>query len=132
MRQSAPVVLLVESNEVLRATLRHHLSRRFRVKVVEAASANEAVAVAVQHRPRVTLLDLSLPTGTAIDTIAVIQAVEPNGYIIALIDSLDTPYVEEVVKAGAWSYLSKDLLGDQLDPLVRRALASQHQRVLTG
>jgi len=125
MRHAAPVLLLVENNAMLRAALRHHLNRRFRVDLVEAACANEAVAIAVQRQPSVTLLDLNLPTGTAIDTIAVIQAIQPAGRVIAMLDCLDSPYVDAVVKAGAWSYVPKDMLGHQLDPLLRRALAAE-------
>lgn len=123
MRRAAPVLLLVENNVMLRAALRHHLTRRFRVDLVEAACANEAVAIAVQRQPSITLLDLNLPTGTAIDTIAVIQAIQPAGRVIAMVDSLDSPYIDAVIKVGAWSYVPKDMLAHQLDPLLRRALA---------
>ncbi|MGH7860828.1 MAG: response regulator [Candidatus Dormibacteraceae bacterium] len=117
------MLLLVANNAVLRATLGHHLVRQFRVDLVEAACPNEAVAIALQRQPGVTLLDLNPADRAAIDTIAVIQAVQPAGRVIAMVDCLDPPYLEAVVKAGAWSYLPKDRLGDQLDPLLRRALA---------
>lgn len=123
MWHTAPVLLLVENNAVLRATLRHHLTRQFEVNLVEAAGANEAVAVAVQRQPSVTLLDLNPPNGAAIATITIIQAIQPTGRVIAMLDCLDPPYVDAVIKAGAWSHLPKDTLGNQLDPLLRSALA---------
>lgn len=61
-------VLLVEDDDVLRATLRRNLERRG-VRVKEAATVREALASCRRDVPDLLVLDLNLPDGSGWDVL---------------------------------------------------------------
>src|SRR3954463_16607013 len=66
MAADGPLLLLVEDEPQMRGFLRASLgSHGFRL--LEAAGAQEAVALATSHNPEVILLDLGLPDGDGIE-----------------------------------------------------------------
>ena len=61
-------IVIVDDHEVVRLGLRTLLDRHPDFTVVdEAATAKEAIAKALQHRPDVVVMDIRLPGGSGID-----------------------------------------------------------------
>ena len=66
MPDSGPTVLVIEDEPAMRRFLRASLaSNGFRI--IEAATAAEAVSLAQSHNPELILLDLGLPDGDGLD-----------------------------------------------------------------
>jgi len=64
--RTGPLVLIVEDEPQVRRFLRTSLGAQG-FRLLEAASAREAVAAATSHNPELILLDLGLPDGDGID-----------------------------------------------------------------
>lgn len=73
----------------------------------EAKNAAEAIELAVQHQPRVCLLDIDMP-GSGIFAAAQIASRVPDADIVMLTISREEGDLFEALQAGASGYLLKD------------------------
>lgn len=110
-------VLIADDHAILRAGLRALLEQRPDAEVVgEAATVDEAVALATGLRPDVVLMDLRFAGSerTGVDATREIRAlVDPPAVLV--VTSYDTDHeILRAVEAGASGYLLKDTPPDEL------------------
>lgn len=108
-------LLLVDDHKIVRQGLRTLLERQPGLKVVaEAADGAEAVRMAVQQRPELVIMDITLPKLNGIEATRRILAACPRTRVIALSMHSDRRFVMEILKSGAKGYLLKDSAFDEL------------------
>lgn len=110
-------ILVADDHAILRAGLRALLEQRPDAEVVgEAATVDEAVALATGLRPDVVLMDLRFAGSerTGVDATREIRAlVDPPAVLV--VTSYDTDHeILRAVEAGASGYLLKDTPPDEL------------------
>lgn len=122
---SALRVLLVDDHPIVRAGLRALLTGDADVEVVgEAASGEEAVALARHLHPDVVLSDLRMGDGmSGVATTAALRALEPAPAVIILTTFDRDAEILGAVEAGAAGYLLKDSPPEQIAAAVRQAAA---------
>jgi len=91
--------------------------------VASAADGSEAVDRYRQHRPDVTLMDLSMPVMGGVDAIAAIGAEFPDARIIALTTWDGDTDIHRALEAGARGYLLKDIASDSVVHAIRHVYA---------
>jgi DNA-binding NarL/FixJ family response regulator len=104
----AVTVLLADSQALVRAGFRVLLEDTERISVVgEAASGEEAVAIAQRLRPDVALIDATLP---GLDSVLVTRQIASQSRVavILLIASQDDEHSLPALRAGATGLLLKD------------------------
>ena len=103
------VVLLVDDQPDLRYTLRLVLEELSSNHVfLEAESAEEAYEVVRTMRPKVVLMDISMPGVSGIDATKRIMAANSNIKVIGLSMHEDNEMEKAMLEAGAAAYLTKD------------------------
>lgn len=113
-------VLIADDHAVVREGLRHVLSVQPEFQVVaEAGTGAEAVRLAKSERPDVIVLDISMPDGNGLETLATLRASVPEARVLMLSIHDSARYVLESVRAGAHGYLSKDSTPSELRAAVR-------------
>jgi len=95
-----------------------------------AERGTEAVSVVEKFKPQVVLLDLLMPDQTAAQTIEHIKKVSPLSQVVVLTSHEGDEYVSDVLKAGALSYILKDIDPEELIVAVRKAAIGE--RVLSA
>jgi len=75
--------------------------------VASAADAEEAIALAVEHRPDVVLLDVEMPGGGGPRAAREIRAVLPGARVLALSAHSDDASRDDMAAAGADGYVVK-------------------------
>jgi len=93
-------------------------------------SADEAVALAFEHRPDIALLDLSMP-GNGITAAQRIRDADSAGTIAMLTVSEDSADVTAAMQAGASGYLLKGVSAGELREILTK-LASGEAHVSPG
>jgi DNA-binding NarL/FixJ family response regulator len=88
------------------------------------ASASEAVALVMEHRPDVVLLDIHMP-GSGIDAAQQISRLMPGTAIVMLTASRDDEDLFDALRAGAAGYLLKDTDPGMLPAALRGVLAGE-------
>jgi DNA-binding NarL/FixJ family response regulator len=82
--------------------------------VAEAANGREAIARFREHKPDVTLMDLSMPVMGGVEAITNIVAEFPEAHIIALTTWEGDADIHRALEAGARGYLLKDVLSEEV------------------
>jgi PAS domain S-box-containing protein len=108
-------VLVADDAADLRFLLRHRLSRTAELEVIaEAADGQTAVDLALEHRPDVVLLDLSMPVLDGLEAAARIRAALPDVYIIVLSGYPEEVMGQRAIVAGADRYCEKTATLDEV------------------
>jgi len=135
-------VLLADDQELIRSGIRALLDAEEDIEVVaEAADGRQAVALAVEHRPDIVLVDIQMPVTDGIDATRQIVADERLGQVrvVVLTNFGLDEYIFQALRAGASGFLLKDtkpaellhalhvvMSGDSLlSPAVTRRLVSE-------
>ena len=91
--------------------------------VAEATNGREAVERFREHRPDVTLMDLSMPVMGGVEAISTIKAEFPDARIIALTTWDGDADIHRALEAGARGYLLKDVVSEDVADAIRRVRA---------
>lgn len=122
-------VLLVDDHAVIRSGLRFFLSTIPDIEVIgEAGDGESGVTLCQQLKPDVVLMDLIMPGMDGITAIKLIKDKQPEIRIITLTSFQEKEMIQESLKAGAISYLIKNVGATELQNAIR--LASQGKSIL--
>jgi NarL family two-component system response regulator LiaR len=127
MADSAQIrVMLVDDHAVVRSGLGAVLlTNDDMVLVGEAGNGEEAVRLAGKLQPDVILMDLMMPVMDGVAAIGSIKIQWPKINIIALTSFKEKEMVEGALKAGALSYLLKNVSAAELVTAIRGAIQGQ-------
>ena len=93
--------------------------------VAEASDGLEAVEKAIETRPDVAVLDISMPRLNGIEAVRRIHDALPQTRILALTVHDEEEYVIHMIRAGASGYLVKDSAASELMDAVRTLASGQ-------
>ena len=112
-------VMIVDDHAFIRQAIRQALTTRDVEVVAEAASAEQALDLALEVRPDVLLLDLDLPGVSGLRLLRDLAPRLPETRIVMLTVSTAPGDVLAALRLGAAGYLTKDIDGDALLRAVR-------------
>ena len=115
-------ILVADDHTVVREGLRRVLDAPGFEVVGEAASGAQAIAAAEKLTPDVVVLDISMPEGSGLSSIAKIREVSPKSRILMLSVYQGAEYVQQAARNGAHGYVLKDTTPAEL----RRAIQAVH------
>ncbi len=126
-------VLVVDDHPLVRQGIRAFLETQPDVSVVgEAASGEEALRVLAQHVPDVVLMDLVMPGMDGVEATRQVKRASPRTQVIVLTSYHEDEHIFPAFRAGALSYLLKDVSPAELADAIRRAARGEavlHPRV---
>jgi DNA-binding NarL/FixJ family response regulator len=117
-------VLLADDHAAVRAGIRLALAGEGFNVVAEAADGPEAVALAVQAKPDIALLDVNMP-GSGIKAAEEIVAALPTTTVVMLTVSRNDDDLFAALRAGASGYLLKDTDPSRLPFALRGVLEGE-------
>lgn len=117
--KAARTVLIVEDEPVIRTTLREFLCGEG-FDAVEAKNVGEALGWAQKHDFSVAICDVQLPDGDGIQLSKRLQQLNPNLFVLIITAYATVENAVEAFKAGAYDYLVKPVLFDDLQHKLER------------
>jgi DNA-binding NarL/FixJ family response regulator len=88
--------------------------------VAQASSGSEAIRLYREHRPDVTLMDLSLPDMTGVEALIAIRKENPAARVVMLTTFEGDVQVRRALEAGAQGYMLKSMPPKELMEVLRR------------
>lgn len=118
-------IVLADDHPIFRDGLVHSIEETGEFEVVGVGgSAEEAVALAFQHRPDIALLDLSMP-GNGIEAAAKISKAGTANAVAMLTVSEDGADVTAAMQAGATGYVLKGVSAMELRAILTKIAAGE-------
>ena len=115
-------ILLVDDHALVRSGVRAYLETLPGLEVVaEAGSGEEAVQLAAEHAPDVVLMDLVMPGMDGVEATRRVREVSPRSQVVVLTSFHEDINIFPAIKAGAISYLLKDIGPAELIEAIRAA-----------
>lgn len=115
-------VILVDDHQMVRQGVRAFLAKQPDISVVgEAASGAEALHLAAELVPDVVLMDLVMPDMDGVETTRRLKQISPGSQVIILTSYHDDEHIFPAIRAGALSYILKDVSSGELAEIVRKA-----------
>lgn len=115
-------VLLVDDHNMVRMGLRAYFSTLADIEVVgEASNGEEAVRLVTELTPDVVLMDLLMPGMDGVEATRQIKKISPSTQVIVLTSYHEDEHIFPAIRAGALSYVLKDIDPDDLADTIRRA-----------
>ena len=120
---SGKTILYVEDNEMNRQIVRD-LLKRTTYKLIEAFDGEAGVAMALEHRPDLILMDIQLPKISGMEATRRLRAdpTTANTPIVTITSFALSGDEQKAKEAGATAYLAKPYSPRDLMALIRRIL----------
>lgn len=126
-------VVLADDHRVVREGVLAFLSTQDDIDVVgEAETGVQAVELVTRLRPAVAVVDLIMGEIDGVETTRRIREASPSTQVVVLTSFDDQQWVLPALRAGALSYVLKDLGAAELSDVIRRTAAGEsvlHPRV---
>jgi len=133
MMENQITVMLVDDHAMVREGVKAFLVTQPDISVVgEAGSGEDAIQLAAQLIPDVILMDLIMPNMDGVEATRRVKQVSPRSQIVVLTSYHEDEHIFPALKAGALSYILKDVSAEELVAAVRKAAAGEavlHPRV---
>jgi two-component system, NarL family, response regulator LiaR len=127
MTEANPVrVLIVDDHAMVRSGLKNFIfAYEWMEPVGEAADGAEALAFCTSHNVDIVLMDMVMPGMDGAEATRRIMALGKPVKIIVLTSFHEQDTVEQALKAGATSYLLKNVTAEELAQAIRAAFAGR-------
>jgi NarL family two-component system response regulator LiaR len=126
-------IIIADDHAIVRQGVRSFLEIQPDLAVVGEADSGEAtVRIATELVPDVVLMDLAMPGIGGVEATRRVKQVSPHTQVIILTSYHEDEYIFPALRAGALSYVLKDLNPDELAETVRKAAKGEsvlHPRV---
>ncbi len=126
-------ILIVDDHALVRQGVRAFLETQPDLSVLgEAESGTAAAQFVSEHAPDVVLMDLIMPGMDGVEATRQVKRISPRSQVIVLTSYHEDEHIFPALRAGALSYLLKDVGPPELADAVRKAAhgeAVMHPRV---
>jgi len=133
MKHHRTSILIADDHEVVRNGIRSYLETIPDFQVVgEAASGEETLGMVTELIPDIVLLDLIMPGIDGIETTRRVKQISPRTQVVVLTSYHEDVHIFPALKAGAISYILKDMKMEKLAEVLHRAVQGEvtlHPRV---
>lgn len=104
---SCATTLIVDDNEGMRLLARTVVEEAGGTVVAEAADGEEAVERALEHRPRVIVMDHRMPRADGVEATQRIKAAQPDATVVAWTSVDDPRTAKRFFDVGAAEFVAK-------------------------
>ncbi len=117
-------VLLADDHKIVREGLRRIVEESGEMEVVaEAADGHEAISRALDTRPDVAVVDISMPGMDGLEVVSQLKSLAPSMPVLILTMHDEEQYVVRAVESGAMGYVTKQSAPEQLVDAVKKLYA---------
>jgi len=116
-------IIIVDDHQLVRQGVRDFLETQSDLMVIgEAGTGDEAVRLAGQYVPDVILMDLVMPGGVdGVEATRQVKNVSPRTQVVVLTSYHEDEHIFPAIRAGALSYILKDIGSTELAEVARKA-----------
>ncbi len=108
-------ILLVEDHALIREGLKLLINNQADMRVIgEVGDGDQAVKMALELKPDVVLMDITLPVLNGVQATRMLHEKNPEIKVLGLTVHEDSGYLQEMIQSGASGYVLKRAAADDL------------------
>jgi len=115
-------ILVADDASFMRLMIRQILARQGQTDILEAENGRVAVEFFRQHKPDLTLLDITMPELDGLATLTEILTMEPSAKVIMCSAVAQEQIVQEALSRGAVDFVVKPFRPNELMQAVSKYL----------
>jgi DNA-binding NarL/FixJ family response regulator len=120
-----PIRMIVADDAPFIREIVRHLAEKSGIELVaEAVDGEDAVRLALEHKPDLILMDIIMPRMSGIEATKAILAKMPSMKIVAFSTADQDTMVMRALEAGCCSFCVKPFKADELLAAIRKTVAS--------
>ncbi len=119
-------VLIVDDSKFMAKVIKKMLEGMDFDVVALGRDGQQGLDLFDQHRPEVTLLDVTMPNMCGVECLAGIKAIDPEANVIMHSAIQDQEVIDKCLEIGAASFLQKPIRKDNQEDLMRMKEALQN------
>jgi len=113
-------LMLVDDHDVVRVGLKSFLqTQEGLIVVAEAGNGEQAIELALQVKPDIILMDITMPGMDGLEATRRLHTLCPECLVLALTVHDDKQYFMQMLAAGATGYITKQAAADDLVAAIR-------------
>jgi len=114
-------LIIADDHDIIHSGIKNILSEEPDYKVVgEAKTAEEALIKVEKLKPKILLLDISMPKKSGLEIIKQVHSVSPKTKILVITVHKANAYIMSALKSGINGYLYKENAAEELLPALRK------------
>jgi two-component system, NtrC family, response regulator len=118
-------VLIVEDEDLMRELLARILAGE-NYRIQQASSGEEALKLLQEHPVDLILTDLKLKGMNGLQLLSEARALDPEIVVIVMTAYASVETAVEAMRKGAYDYITKPFINDEIRVMLRRALNERH------
>ena len=115
-------ILIVDAAMFMRRIIKDALSEGGVSQFIEAKDGDEAIRLFKKHKPKLVLLDITMPGKSGIEVLEVLLKLEPGARVIMCSAIGQEATIEKAVRMGAYDFIVKPFQNDKLVEMVKKSL----------
>jgi two-component system chemotaxis response regulator CheY len=115
-------ILLVDDESHIRKFIGLVLKQFSTPKILEASNGEEAIALYLEHKPDLVLLDVNMPKLGGLETLKKIHEIDPDCAVIMLTSLAIRQTIEEASGLGALNYIRKDTPKEEIAKMLQETI----------
>ena len=115
-------ILIVDDAMFMRRIIKDALSEGGVSQFIEAKDGDEAIRLFKKHKPKLVLLDITMPGKSGIEVLEVLLKLEPGARVIMCSAIGQEATIEKAVRMGAYDFIVKPFQNDKLVEMVKKSL----------
>jgi DNA-binding NtrC family response regulator len=118
-------ILIVEDEELMRELLSRILEGE-NYRIFQASSGEEALKLLQDQAIDLVLTDLRMKGMTGLELLTEVRSLDPEIVVIVMTAYASVETAVEAMRKGAYDYLTKPFINDEIRVMIRRALNQRH------
>jgi DNA-binding NtrC family response regulator len=118
-------VLIVEDEDLMRELLTKILARE-NYRIFDASSGEEALSLLQDQTFDLVLTDLRLKAMNGLQLLSEVRTLDPEMVVIVMTAYASVETAVEAMRKGAYDYITKPFINDEIRVMLRRALDQRH------
>ena len=115
-------ILIVDDAMFMRRIIKNALTEGGFDQFIEAKDGDEAIRLFKKHRPKLVLLDITMPGKSGIEVLAELLKMEPGTRVVMCSAIGQDATIEKAIRMGAHDFIVKPFKNEQLVEMVKKSM----------
>lgn len=124
-------IVIADDHPFIREGIKKVMDGKMDLEIIgEAENGNELLAILEEETPNILILDITMPGTSGLELLKQLNSLYPNLPVLVLSIHSEERFAIRALKAGAYGYLTKTSISDELIKAIRK-IVTENRKYIT-